>query len=115
VNVSAGYMAGLRLTVDLVGRYKAFRPAFRFPDPEILFIAPLDEVAKYLVRNKAARELVSELLEESKRRKLESPTVLMLRAALDQHDITFTSVEFADLGIPGRMVNLRRPGSGPPS
>jgi hypothetical protein len=96
------------MTLEVVGRHKAFRPAFRFPSPEILFIAPLEEVAKYLVRNQSARALIAELLDEATLRELESPTVLMLRAALDQCEIPTATVSFAELGIPGKLVNMRR-------
>jgi hypothetical protein len=79
---------------------------------EFALIASLADVGPKLARNDAARELVADIMAECDRRKLgDYPTVMMLRVALDLHNIPITFVPFAELGIKGDIVPLRGGGS----
>lgn len=94
------YEAGGDLTFEMVGQHKAFRPLFALPPKDTALIASLYDVGPQLCRNQAARELLRALLLECDRRELgDYPTVLMLQACLELHQIPIERVPFAELGI----------------
>lgn len=115
MNRAESYETGARLTFELVGRFKIFgsgRPEFAMPPRELALIASLADVGKQLARNDAARELLSQILKECDRRKLDDyPTVMMLRTALEHYGIPITWVAFEELGLKGTFTPMGRGGS----
>ena len=96
-NPPKGYREGCNLTAEIVRRFKPEAPAFAFPHAAL--IAPIDVVGPRLARNDAARWLVGALVSEAKRRKLEPPTALMLRAVLELEGIPVELVPLEELGL----------------
>ncbi len=110
------YDKGCAMVYELVARWKPRAPAFRFPPRDLAFIASLADCGEQLATNAAACELVAEILAEALRRRLDDvPTAMMLRASLELQQIPISHVAFAELGIKGTMVPIRRGPPGPDS
>lgn len=103
---SAGYDATCAMTDELVRRFKATGPKFVFPPRNIALIASVIDVGVKLAQNGAARDLVAELIAETRRRKIcDYPTVMMLRTTLELNGIPIKFVPLDKLGFsvtPGR-------------
>jgi hypothetical protein len=109
-----GYLAACELTDEVVGHYKAaFKPLldrgvnvpdFVFGPPDVAIAASLADVGYRLVRNTEARRLLVKLLEESERRNIDYPTVMMLQAALEMHGIRYARVSLEELRLPAELV-----------
>ena len=93
------YAATCKMTDELVGRFKGTQPEFVFGPPDVAMIVSIARLGARLARNSAALDLVAALLEEADRRKLDYPTVMMLRATLDLHGVPIKFVPLADLGM----------------
>lgn len=96
----AGYSATCEMTDELVRRFKAAGPRFVFGPRDVALIGSLADFGVRLAQNAAARDLVAELLAETRRRKLaDCPTVMMLRAALELNGIPIRFGPLEDLGL----------------
>ena len=95
----AMYERCAELTHEMVGRFKADAPAFVMPPKEIAIIGPLTGIGPRLACNTAAVHLLAAVVSACKRRGWDDPTVMMLRVALDMHEIHYEVVSLSDLGL----------------
>lgn len=71
------------------------RPTFRFPSDDVMFIAPLDDVAHTVCVDDAARRLVAPLVEAADG----GATCFMLQVALKRAGLEYKTASFAELGL----------------
>lgn len=88
------YEEGAEMTAAIVERFKLFgpgKPLFKFMPQGVVAIGGIDQLEPVMCLNDHARALVKEILAEAKKRGLEEPTVLMLQASLDHHEVPYSS------------------------
>lgn len=103
------YDQGIRITVDVLQRFKVFgkEPAeFWLLDPGIVLLADVGDVRDCIARNAVAKGLIDEMCARCASEGLgdNRPTVLMLGAVLDYLGIAYKSVPLAELGLPPHLV-----------